>query len=153
MLTHWGQVTHMCVSKLTIICSDNGLVPGQCQAIIWTNALILLIWSLGTNFSEILIKIFAFSFKKKHLQISSGIWWPFCLALNVLIEFTAKLMLMKQSYTSFELTDWFLPIWLKIHSYCIIPSILYSDLCLADFIGTSSHFKMDVFHSNDLIAL
>ena len=24
-LTHWGQVTHICVSKLTIICLDNGL--------------------------------------------------------------------------------------------------------------------------------
>ena len=38
-----------------IIGSDNGLLPGWCQAIIWTNAGILLIQSLGTNFSEILI--------------------------------------------------------------------------------------------------
>ena len=37
LLTHWGQVTHICVSKLTIIGSDNGLSPGQRQAIIWTN--------------------------------------------------------------------------------------------------------------------
>ena len=43
---------HTCVSKLTIIDSDNGLSPGQRQAIIWTNAGILLIWPLGTNFSE-----------------------------------------------------------------------------------------------------
>ena len=34
------------------------------QAIIWTNAGILLIGPLGTNFSEILIKILTFSFKK-----------------------------------------------------------------------------------------
>ena len=40
-LTHWGWVTHICVSKLTIIGSDNGLVPGWCQVIIWTNAGIL----------------------------------------------------------------------------------------------------------------
>ena len=26
-LTHWGRVTHICVSKLTIIGSDNGLSP------------------------------------------------------------------------------------------------------------------------------
>ena len=54
ILTHWGRVTHICVSKLTIIDSDNGLSPGRRQAIIWTNAGILLIGPLGTNFSEIL---------------------------------------------------------------------------------------------------
>ena len=52
-LTHWGQVMHICVGKLTIIGSDYGLSPGQRQAIIWTNAGILLIWPLETNFSEI----------------------------------------------------------------------------------------------------
>ena len=40
---HWGRVTHICVSKLTIIGSDNGLSPGRRHAIIWTNARILLI--------------------------------------------------------------------------------------------------------------
>ena len=33
-LTHWGRVTHICVSKLTIIGPDNGLSPGRRQAII-----------------------------------------------------------------------------------------------------------------------
>ena len=56
-LTHWGQVTHICISRLIIIASDNGLSPGRCQAIIWTNAEILLIGPLGANFSEIPIKI------------------------------------------------------------------------------------------------
>ena len=59
-LTHWGQVTHICVSKLTIIGSDNGLSPGRRQAIIWTNAGILLIRPLGTNFNEMWIKILTF---------------------------------------------------------------------------------------------
>ena len=36
--THWGRVTHICVSKLTIIGSDNGLSPERRQAIIWTKA-------------------------------------------------------------------------------------------------------------------
>ena len=36
-------MTHKCVSKWTIIGSDNGLSPARCQAIIWTNAAILLI--------------------------------------------------------------------------------------------------------------
>ena len=35
-------MTHICVSKLTIIGSDNGLAPGRRQAIIWTNDGILL---------------------------------------------------------------------------------------------------------------
>ena len=52
-LTHWGRMTHMCVSKLTIIGWDNGLSPGRRQAIIWTNAGILLVETLGTKFSEI----------------------------------------------------------------------------------------------------
>ena len=52
--THWGRVTHICISKLTSIGSDNGLLPGQHQAMIWTNVRILLIWTLGTKFSEIL---------------------------------------------------------------------------------------------------
>ena len=56
-LTHWGRVTHICVSKLTIIGSDNGLSPGRRQAIIWTNAGILLIRPFGTNFSDISIDI------------------------------------------------------------------------------------------------
>ena len=81
-LTHWGRVTHICVSKLTIIGSDNGLSPGRRQAIIWTNAGILLIWTLGTNFSEILSKIHIFSFKKIHFKMSSGKRRPFCLGLN-----------------------------------------------------------------------
>ena len=54
--THWGRVTHIGIGNLTIIASDNGLLPGQHQAIIWTNDGIL----------------------------SSSKWWPFCLGLNVL---------------------------------------------------------------------
>ena len=85
-LTHWGRVTHICVSKLSIIGSDNGLSPDRSQAIIWTNVGILLIGTLGTNFNEILIEIQTFSFKNIHLKISSGKWRPFCLGLNVLTE-------------------------------------------------------------------
>ena len=81
-LTHWGRVTHICVSKLTIIGSDNGLSPGRRQAIIWTNVGILLIGPLGANFSEILIEILTFSFKKMRFKVSSAKWRPFCLGLN-----------------------------------------------------------------------
>ena len=85
MLTHWSRVTHICVGKVTIIGSDNGLSPARHQAIIWTNAGILLIGHLRTNFSEILIKIETCSLlMKKHLKVSSAKWRPFCLGHNVL---------------------------------------------------------------------
>ena len=83
-LTHWGWVTHICVSNLTIIGSDKGLLPGRRQAIFWTNAGILLIGPMGTNFSEILIQIRIFSFKKMHFKLSSAKWHSFCLGLNLL---------------------------------------------------------------------
>ena len=69
-LTHWGRVTQICVRKVTIIGSDNGLSPGRRQAIIWTNAGISVIGTLGTNFSQICIEIHTFSLKK----MSSGKW-------------------------------------------------------------------------------
>ena len=56
-LTHQGWVTHICVSELTTIGSDNGLLPGQWQAIIWTNAAILSTGPSGTNFSDISTEI------------------------------------------------------------------------------------------------
>ena len=60
-ITHWGRVTNICVSKLIIIGSDNGLSPGRRQAIIWTNADKLLIGPVATIFSEIIIEIHTFS--------------------------------------------------------------------------------------------
>ena len=83
ILTHWGRVTHICVVKLTIIGSDNGLSPERRQAIIWTSAGILLIGPLGTNFSEILIEIQTFSLKKIRLKMSSAKCCSFRLGLNV----------------------------------------------------------------------
>ena len=84
-LTHWGRAMLICVGKLTIIGSDNGLSPGRRQAIIWTNAVILITRPIGTNVSEIFIGIQTFSFRKMHLKISSAKWRPFCLGLNELI--------------------------------------------------------------------
>ena len=83
-LTYWGRVTHICVSKITIIGSDNGLSPDRRQAIIWTNAGLLLIGPLGINFSETLVEILNFSVKKMRLKVSSAKRRPFCLGLNEL---------------------------------------------------------------------
>ena len=86
-LSNWDWMTHICVSKLTIIGSDNGLSAGRCQAIIWTNAGKLLILNLGTNFRDILRDIHTFSLKKTHLKMSSVKWQQFCLSLNVSIGY------------------------------------------------------------------
>ena len=63
-LSHSGRVTHICVRKLRIIGSDNGLSPGRRRAIIRTNAGILLFLNLATNFSEILSETYTSSSKK-----------------------------------------------------------------------------------------
>ena len=71
-LIHWGRVTHTCVSKLTII---------------WTNPGILFIRTLCTNFGEISSEVHTFSFTKLHLKMSSAKWWQFPPGLNVLRVF------------------------------------------------------------------
>ena len=73
----------ICVLK-TIIASDNGLSPGRHQAIIWTNAGILLSRPLETNFSDMLIRIHTFPFHKMRLKISPAKSRTFSLGLNVL---------------------------------------------------------------------
>ena len=83
-------MTHIWVSNLTITDSDNGLSPDRRQAIICTNAGIVLFGPLGTNFSENLIGIQTFSFYKMHLKMPSAKWCPFCLGLNVLIWLYAR---------------------------------------------------------------
>ena len=67
--------------------------------IIWTNAWILLIGPLDTNFNEFLIEIDKFSFKKMHFKMSSGKWRPFCLGLNVLMKIeTAPIRTLKMGH-------------------------------------------------------
>ena len=66
-LIHWGRVTHICVSKLTIIDSDNGLAPSRRQAIIWTSAVILLIGPLGINSVK-------YQSKFKHFHSRKCVW-------------------------------------------------------------------------------
>ena len=82
-----------------IIGSDNGLLPVRRKAIIWTNAGILLIEHLGTNFREILIEIHTLSFKKMLLKMSSGKLRPCCFGLNGL-NYEIKKNVMNILYTS-----------------------------------------------------
>ena len=57
---HWGRVTHICVSKTSIIGSYNGLSPGRHEA----NAGRLLIGSLGTNLMKFWSKFINFHSRK-----------------------------------------------------------------------------------------
>ena len=128
---------YICVGNLTIIGPDNGLLPGRCQAIIWTNAGILLIGPWGTNFREILISIQTFSFKKKkHLKMSSAKWRPFCLGLNVLRQYT------KQSLSQWEKTG---IIEHSITVYSAYPFFLWWLWEYLYLMSSSSNWKYDPF--------
>ena len=67
-----------------IIGSDDSLSTVRRQAIIWTNAVLLLFGPLETTFIEISTTIEQFSYKKFGLKMSSTKWWPVCLCLSVL---------------------------------------------------------------------
>ena len=101
-------MTHIFISRLAIIGSNNGLSPGRHQATIWTNAGILSIGPSGTIFSEISIENHTFSFKKLHLKISSAKWWPFCLRPNMLTHWPLTIWqsFKKCSFWT-HLTDWY----------------------------------------------
>ena len=103
MTVHWAIFffNSLRPKKITIIGSDNGLSPGRRQAIIWTNDGILLIGPLGTNFSEIVIEILQFSFKKMHFKVSSAKGRPFCPGLNVLNKCYLPFLSQAMIYTWF----------------------------------------------------
>ena len=48
-LTHWGRVTHICISKLTIIGSDNDLLPCWCQSHYLNQCWNIVNWTLQWN--------------------------------------------------------------------------------------------------------
>ena len=79
--------TYICISKLNISDSDYGLSPGQHQAIIWTNGGKVIIWPLGTNFSELLIEIdtfYSIKFMWKHPLWNGA---HFALAMSIFATF------------------------------------------------------------------
>ena len=65
--------------------SGYGLSPIRRQAITCTNAHLLSIGPLGTNFSEIRIKIQSFSFTKMHLKMATNLFRPQCVNRLTLI--------------------------------------------------------------------
>ena len=82
-LTHWGRVTHICVSILTIIGADNGLSPVRHQAIICTSAGIVVNWNLRSKFQWNLERNAHIFIQENVFEIVSAKWRPFCLGLYV----------------------------------------------------------------------
>ena len=159
-LTHWGRVTHICIINLTIIGPDNGLSPGRRQAIIWTNAGILLIGPWGTNFSGILISIQTFSFKKMYLKMSSAKWRPFCLGLRVLTHWLTHgcvpMPCMQSESRSSLLLKWFGTSYVSDHylNPCDAGLVLSGIKSLPEPILTNNlwcHIDMAWLGHNDLI--
>ena len=79
--THWGRVTHICVNNLALNGSKNGLPPFRCQAMISTDADLLLIGPLGLDFVVIWNEIFV---QENNFTISNTKRQPFYPVINVL---------------------------------------------------------------------
>ena len=132
------------------------MAPDRRQAIIWTNAGILLIGPFGSNFSETLIEILTFSFKKMRLKVSSAKRRPFCLGLNELDDLPHRrqtwqhaLLVLRQLYDQ----DGFLKQYVIIYAtkarnrgiksvWCYIPDIKSWDQLWIIPVTTLHNFKL-----------
>ena len=116
-LTHWVWKMHICISKLNIIGSNDGLSPSRRQAIIWNNAGKLLTEPHGKKFSAILTKIYTFSFLKTCLKTLSQKWQPFSLGFNVLRMNNIYILNKIKSYVYFM---WY-AVQLQVHKQTTSP--------------------------------
>ena len=125
---------HICVSKLTIIGLDNGLSPDWRQAIIWINAGILLIGPVGTNFSEILIEIQIFSFKKMYLKMLFTKWRPFVSASMWYASYGTQVVfiVLVQSHKLFRLDNFSQYVWQggEIWSWWLPSAHTFVNFCI-----------------------
>ena len=85
--THLPLLPHICVSELDQHCFRQWLVAYSAPNHYLNQFYLLPIGTLGTNSSEILIKIQSFSFTKMHLKISSEKWRPFYPGVDELINY------------------------------------------------------------------
>ena len=85
-LTRWGRVTHICVGKLTIIGSDNGLSPGRYSHYLnqcWN----IVNWTLRNKFQWNFNRNSNIFIYENRMKISSAKWRSFCPCLNVLTHY------------------------------------------------------------------
>ena len=119
-------MTQICVSKLAIIVSDNGLSPRRGQANVWTSAGMLLIGPLETIFQSV-----KFWSKFIHFHSRKCIWKrrlrngrPFCLGLNVICTMHKEAHVKKSKF-------------LKILKFCVISQIYWTVLWNVYFVNNS----------------
>ena len=153
---------HVCISKLTIIGSDNGLSSARCQVIIWTYAGTLLIGPLGTNLSEILIKIYIFiqqnALENAVLKIAAILCRPQC--VNT-VKTTSHDITLNTTVTNMgfrcdnELTMNFLyPTFIYEISLSIVNAlclIRINSIVLTQFCSVSLDVHPDRTHQSDMI--
>ena len=125
-----------------ITASDNGLSPGQHQAIFWTSVVIWVIGPLGMNFSEIQIKIQAFSSKKMHLKMPSGKRQPLCLSLNVLNETATEKDMLQMALSHYSIricakVNWSIYIIMSQGPFCVCAWPM-RDNVVSHWLGTST---------------
>ena len=83
-------MTHICVGKLTIIGSDNDLSPERLQAIIWTNAGILLIGPLEENtFENVVCEMLFISSRPQCVKVEILLIFTYDMEVNDLLELRA----------------------------------------------------------------
>ena len=138
-LTHWGRVTHICVSELTIIGSDNGLSPGRRQAIIWTNDGILLIRPLRTNFSNFFFRNSNIFIQQNALEnvvceMASILSRPQCVKIFTLYRFDWQWSAIRYEWEYYEMRSGFVRMYTGEHNQarfdtrwhpCLIDGFLY----------------------------
>ena len=139
-------MTHICVSKLTITGSDNGLLPGGRQAIIWTNAGILLIrnlrnklqWNLKQNscifiqenaFENVVCEMASILFRPQCVNL-----WDFMRYMDTVQEHYQFIVLSKEmniirGYPAKRA--------LSVGPFGRIPSICVSELVSSQFVYSS----------------
>ena len=82
VLIYSGRVNYIFASKTTTISSYISSSTCRRQAITWTNAVIILFWTLGTHLCE----IHTFSVTTMHFKVSYAQWRGFYFGLNVSIK-------------------------------------------------------------------
>ena len=85
LLTQWGRVMYICVSKLGHLWFRQWLVAWLAPSHYLNQCWNIVNWTLGNKLHWKFFKLYTFSFKKMHLKMPSGKWLPFCLSLNELI--------------------------------------------------------------------
>ena len=80
LLTHWCWMTHICISKIIIIGSDNGLSPSHYLNQCWN----IVNWNIGNKLQWNCNRNQYIFIPEMHLKMSFVKWLPTYLSLNVL---------------------------------------------------------------------